>query len=285
MEREPLLETGPLLPETADYDTLRCRERMDATHHAPSPNKWTFMRCGGMFLVAIIVAGICLAVFLPGPLAQLENPSIFGGMFSISDDERYNVNNHFTQDVSCPDGYSEHAVARFLACYQCDEVELYLCLHDEVHKDPKGFFGGMYNTNECGATQYVNPLTNSYGCDGKEGYLPYLAIASQTQHFCDTNVYVCLKGELQDDVLLGGFYTEFVTSNGCGTCSDGNVNNAMIDSLECPDNYLRRMIAYTYSPGAVAECPGCNGRAYACLMRLQNQEEGEAETEQQSDAQ
>ena len=73
--------------------------------------------------------------------------SIFGGMYSVAHNEEYNVANHYTNDITCPDGYSPNAVGKFQACYQCGDVHLYLCLQDDATEDPRGFFGGMYNEN------------------------------------------------------------------------------------------------------------------------------------------
>lgn len=167
-----------------------------------------------------------------------------------------------------------YIVGDFAACYECGDVSLHLCLKDDTTEDPRRFFGGMFNINNCENEQYDNPLTGSPGCDIDGGYNPYLAITAQNGDNCDQNIYVCLKGEL-DYYNLGGFYTEFKTkieseSNQCENditfeCEDKNVEHHILHSLECPEFYEKHLIAHVYSPG-MGECPGCNGRAYICLM-------------------
>ena len=175
--------------------------------------------------------------------------------------------------------YILYIVGHFVACYECGDVYLHLCLKDDTNEDPRRFFGGMFNINNCETEQYDNPITGGLGCDINGGYNPYLAIASQNDNNCDTNIYVCLKGEL-DYYNLGGFYTQFKTkieseseseSEQCENeitfeCDDKNVEHHLIHSLQCPKLYEQHLIAHVYSPGSTQDCPGCNGRAYICLM-------------------
>eukprot|EP01084_Bolivina_argentea_P011760 22001_1 len=260
-----------LIGEQPNYGAIRNRhvqyiQNSNSNLNLCQRNKWSCIRCGVIVLLLIILAAIFIGVFVKNA-KQIMKPSIFGGVYSTAEEEQYNTINHYTNDLNCPDGYSSYKIGYFLACYRCGGVSLHLCLKDEIESDPREFFGGMYNTNECGKKQYTNPLTKTYGCDTENGYQKYLAIAAQTNNYCDTNIYVCLKGTV-DYQNLGGFYTEYTTSNGCGNCRESNVNNAMINSLTCPDKYDKHLVAYTYSPGSAIECPGCNGRAYLCEMPM-----------------
>ena len=307
------METTPLIPRqkidptpTPTYETLRDREiaisddeydetktmdellmnEDDEDDDTQNPKKkWTW-RHSLCIWVIIIVAGLLCAVFLP-PLFNTvdDTPSLFGGMYSVAHNQEYNVNNHYTSDITCPSGYYATAVGKFLACYQCGDVHLYLCLKEDTTEDARGFFGGMFNENKCGGKQYENPLTGDFTCtDG--GYEPYLAIQATTQSLtnentnCDTNVYVCLKPAL-DYYNLGGFYTTFtnkIESDECeeqalltddeksSMCAESNVEHHLMHSLDCPHRYEQHLLSHVYSPGATRSCPGCNGRAYICLM-------------------
>ena len=248
------------------YGAIRNREiDDDKIESVPINDSKQWMKCfGGMILIAIVITVICLAIFFPSSPLQTDTPSIFGGMYSISEDTKYNVVNYQTNELNCPYGYDSYQVGHFEACYNCGAVQLYLCLLNTVEKDPRGFFGGAFNVNDCGGKQFTNPITNTFGCNGREGYHAYLAIASQTDNYCDTNVFVCLKGAL-DYRNLGGFYTQFNEPNGCMSCN-GNVNNALINSLSCPNRYKSHQIAYAYSSGGLSGCPGCNGKAYVCEL-------------------
>ncbi len=289
METKPLLSTSGLIGQQPDYEALRSRdissllaEQTDEENEQASKRKCTWKHALAI-LIIVVVTGLLLAVFLPPRLnAFNQTESIFGGAYTIAHNHDYNVANHYTEDTSCPEGYSSYIVAHFLACYECGGSHLYLCLKDDATEDPRGFFGGMYNSNNCGGKKYENPLTSSFGCDTDGGYDSYLAIASQTDDDCDTNVYVCLKGQKLDYYNLGGFYTSFSnkieSESTCSdedgidddtkltTCEDKNVDHYLVHSLDCPERYEHHLIAHIYSPGATEECPGCNGRAYICLM-------------------
>ena len=69
---------------------------------------------------------------------------------------------------------------------------------------------------------------------------------------------------------LGGFYTQYTNEiqSDCTSfvCEDKDVEHHLIHSLSCPKRYEQHLLAHVYSPGSTDECPGCNGRAYVCLM-------------------
>lgn len=109
MSSNSLLLGSGLTGEGPNYGSIRTREVFDNTDtNIPIKKKCTWKHVLGI-LIIIVITGICLAVFLPGPLANLKDtPSIFGGMYSVAYNEKYNVINHYTKDLSCPDGYSSH---------------------------------------------------------------------------------------------------------------------------------------------------------------------------------
>ena len=267
-------QTNSLLGEQPRYGSVRNRDvydKRDWSIPARARCSWKYIF---ILIAVIVIAGICVGIFMPRHRRGLEE-SIFGGMYSIAINSEYDVPNHYTQDMSCPDGYTAHIVAHFLACYNCGTTQLHLCLKDDTLKDPRKYFGGMFNVNHCSdGKQFVNPLTGDYGCNIDAGYKPYLAVASNVDGECDTDVFVCLKGELELDYYnFGGVFTEFTTpvqfdnEHECGGCDDHNVINSMSDELKCPDKYDAHLIAHAYSPlRGNTECPGCNGKVYVCLI-------------------
>eukprot|EP01084_Bolivina_argentea_P080214 145338_1 len=224
-----------------------------------------------VLISCVIVIIIILLIVFPfnhyNNNSPTDHDSIFGGMYSIAEESIYSIPNRYTNELSCSSGYTAYTVGYFNACYKCGAIHLCLCLKDNLSSDPLKSFGGIYSTNNCGGMQYQNPLTDMYECQTDDGYKSHLIISSQTDQDCNINIYACFADTL-DYHNIGGFYTEFTTSNGCITCSKRNVNNPMLKTLGCPDYYERVPVAHAYSPGGFVGCPGCDGMVYICQMPL-----------------
>ena len=77
-------------------------------------------------------------------------------------------------DFACPSGYTGHVVGHTRSSepgYNDCTVDLYLCILTGTTVDPRGYFGGMYQTTDWAqpsASNYEtsNPLgSNPSGCD------------------------------------------------------------------------------------------------------------------------
>lgn len=101
------METDPLIGHDHERDALRDRRININDDIDVAPKTKCSWKSTLIVLIILAIAGLLLAVFLPHRLKSYDNQdSIFGGMYTVALNSDYNVNNHYTSDITCPDGYS-----------------------------------------------------------------------------------------------------------------------------------------------------------------------------------